>query len=52
MDEKETVEKAVKRGGRAGGRRRWYTFEEKLRAVKLRLEEGFAFDLVCARRRG
>ena len=48
MDEKETVEKAVKRGGRAGGRRRWYTFEEKLRAVKLRLEEGFAFDLVCA----
>jgi transposase InsO family protein len=48
MDEKESVEKSVKRGGRAGPRRKWYTFEEKLRAVKLRLEEGFAFDLVCA----
>jgi transposase-like protein len=46
MDEKETVEKAVKRGSRAGTRRRRYTFEEKLRAVKLHLEEGFKAELV------
>ena len=48
MDEKESVEKAVKRGSQAGTRRRWYTFEEKLRAVKLHLEEGFKVELVCA----
>jgi len=48
MEDKEQVEKAAKRGGRTGTRRKHYTYEEKLRAVKLRLEEGFAFDLVCA----
>jgi transposase InsO family protein len=48
MDEKESVEKSVKRGCRAGTRMRRYTFEEKLRAVKLHLEEGFKGDLVCA----
>ncbi len=46
MDEKEAVEKAVKRGGRTGPRRKRYTFEEKLRAVKLHLEEGFKVELV------
>ncbi len=46
MDEKESVEKAVKRGGRTGPRRKQYTFEEKLRAVKLHLEEGFKVELV------
>jgi transposase InsO family protein len=48
MDEKESVEKTVKRGGRTGPRHKWYTFEEKLRAVKLHLEEGFIVDLVSA----
>jgi transposase-like protein len=49
MEDKEQVEKAAKRGGRTGTRRKHYTYEEKLRAVKLHLEEGFnAFDLVCA----
>jgi len=48
MDEKEGVEKAVKRGSRTGTRRKRYTFEEKLRAVKLHLEEGFVVDLVSA----
>jgi transposase-like protein len=46
MDEKESVEKSVKRGGRTGTRRKRYTFEEKLRAVKLHLEEGFKAELV------
>ena len=46
MDEKESVEKAVKRGSRTGSRRRRYTYEEKLRAVKLHLEEGFKVELV------
>jgi transposase InsO family protein len=46
MDEKEEVEKAVKRGGRSGTRRKRYTFEEKLRAVKLHVEEGFKVELV------
>jgi len=48
MDEKESVEKVVKRGSQAGTHRKRYTFEEKLRAVKLRLEEGFGLELVCA----
>jgi transposase InsO family protein len=47
MEEKESVEKAVKRGSRTGSRRRRYTYEEKLRAVKLHLEEGFKVELVC-----
>ncbi len=45
MDEKESVEKAVKRGGREGTRRR-YTYDERKRAVKLHLEEGFTEKLV------
>ena len=48
MEDKEQVEKPIKRGSRTGTRRKHYTYEEKLRAVKLRLEEGFGFDLVCA----
>ena len=47
MDQKEEVEKAVKRGSRAGCRQKRYTFEEKLRAVKLHLEEGFICKMVC-----
>jgi len=48
MDEKEEVEKAVKRGSRSGSRRKRYTYDEKLRAVKLHAEEGFNGELVCA----
>jgi hypothetical protein len=36
MEDKEQVEKTVRRGGRTGPRRKHYTHEEKLRAVKLR----------------
>ena len=46
MDQKEQVEKAVKRGSRTGTGRKHYTYEEKLRAVRLRLEEGFKTELV------
>ena len=46
MDEKKSVEKALKRGSPTGTRRKRYTFEEKLRAVKLHLEEGFKAELV------
>ena len=48
MDEKESVEKSVKRGGQTGPRRKRYTFEEKLRAVKLHVEEGFVVEMVSA----
>jgi transposase InsO family protein/transposase-like protein len=48
MDEKEEVEKSVKRGSRTGSRSKRYTYDEKLRAVKLHLEEGFKAELVCA----
>jgi len=48
MDEKEEVEKAVKRGSRTGSRSKRYTYDEKLRAVKLHAEEGFSGELVCA----
>ena len=48
MDEKETVEKSVKRGRQNGSRHNRYSFEEKLRAVKLHLEEGFKGELVSA----
>jgi len=48
MDEKETVEKSGKRGPVKGSRTNRYSFEEKLRAVKLHLEEGFKGELVCA----
>jgi len=47
MEDKEQVEKTVNRGGRTGPRRKRYTYEEKLRAVKLHLEEGFNAVLVC-----
>jgi len=45
MEDKEQVEKTVKRGSRTGTRRR-YTYDEKMRAVKLHLEEGFTEKLV------
>ena len=48
MDERETVEKSVKRGLQRGSRHNRYSFDEKLRAVKLHLEEGFKSELVCA----
>ena len=48
MDQKESVEKAGKRGTRNGSRSRRYTYDEKLRAVKLFVEEGFKAELVCA----
>jgi transposase InsO family protein len=48
MDEKETVERSVKQGPQRGFRHNRYSFEEKLRAVKLRLEEGFKGELVSA----
>jgi transposase InsO family protein len=48
MDEKETVERSVKQGSQRGSRHNRYSFEEKLRAVKLRLEEGFKGELVSA----
>ena len=47
MDEKEDVEKTVKRGSRTGSRRHRFTYDEKLRAVKLYVEEGFGGGLVC-----
>jgi transposase-like protein len=46
MDEKKEVEKKIKRGPRKGSQQKRYTFDEKLRAVKLNLEEGFAVPLV------
>jgi transposase-like protein len=48
MDEKETVEKSVKQGRQRGSRHNRYSFDEKLRAVKLHLEEGFKAELVSA----
>src|SRR5580658_5708801 len=48
MEDKEQVEKTIKRGSRNGSRSKRYTYDEKLRAVKLHLEEGFKGDLVCA----
>jgi transposase InsO family protein len=48
MDERETVEKSVKQGRERGSRHNRYSFDEKLRAVKLHLEEGFKAELVCA----
>ena len=48
MDDKEQVEKTIKRGPQRGSRQRRYSFDEKLRAVKLHLEEGFKSELVCA----
>jgi transposase-like protein len=48
MEDKEQVEKTIKRGTRNGSRSKRYTYDEKLRAVKLHLEEGFKGELVCA----
>ena len=45
MHEKEQVEKTIKRGGQTGTRRR-YTYDERKRAVKLHLEEGFTEKMV------
>ncbi len=47
MDQKEEVERTVKRGSRTGSRSNPYTYDEKLRAVKLFVEEGFNGELVC-----
>jgi transposase InsO family protein/transposase-like protein len=48
MDQPEEVGKAVKRGSRKGCRSKRYTYDERLRAVKLFVEEGFNGKLVCA----
>jgi transposase InsO family protein len=48
MQEKQEVEKKMPRsGGKTNKRTVRYTYEFKLRAVKLHLEEGFTQDLVC-----
>jgi transposase InsO family protein len=47
MEAKESVEKKPVREPRAGKQRHRYRFEEKLRAVRLVLQEGFSHDLVC-----
>ena len=47
MSEREEIEKIKRRGARTGLPRKRYTFEEKLRAVKLHVEEGFSWALVC-----
>ena len=46
METKETVEKKPVREPRTGKRRRRYRFEEKLKAVRLHLQEGFEQELV------
>ena len=46
METKETVEKKQVRGTRTGKTRRRYRFEEKLKAVRLHLQEGFTRELV------
>ena len=47
MEAKELVEKKQVRGTRTGKTRRRYRFEEKLKAVRLHLQEGFSLGLVC-----
>jgi len=47
MDGKEAVEKPVSRGSRNGSGRKRYTYDERLRAVKLREEEGYPLALVA-----
>lgn len=47
MDDREEVEKSVKRGGPTGTRPKRYTFDDKLRAVKLHLKEGFIVEMAC-----
>lgn len=46
MEEAETIQKAGVRAKRAPGKRRRYSFEERLRAVRLHLQEGFTLELV------
>jgi transposase InsO family protein/transposase-like protein len=48
MDEKETVERSVRLGRKRGSHSNRYSFDEKLRAVKLHIEEGFQGKLVSA----
>lgn len=47
MEEKESVQKVRERGSRTGSRPRRYTLDEKLRAVRLHLQEGFPVELVA-----
>ena len=47
MDEKELVKPKGIRGPKPGSNAKRYTFDERLRAVKLHLEEGFPLLLVC-----
>jgi len=47
VETKETVERKQVREPRTGRKRRKYRFEEKLKAVRLHLQEGFSRDLVC-----
>jgi len=47
METKESVEKKQVREPRTGKKRRRYRFEEKLKAVRLHLQEGFSRELVC-----
>ena len=46
MEQKETVEKKQVREPRTGKTRRRYRYEEKLKAVRLHLQEGFTRELV------
>ncbi len=47
MNEQEVVEKKQERRSRTGSSRTRYTYEQRLRAVKLHVEEGFKLALVC-----
>jgi transposase InsO family protein len=47
METKESVEKKQVREPRTGKKQRRYRFEEKLKAVRLHLQEGFEQELVC-----
>jgi transposase InsO family protein len=47
METKESVEKKQVREPRTGKKRRRYRFEDKLRAVRLHLQEGFSRELVA-----
>ena len=47
MEEKESVQKVRERGSRTGSHPKRYSFEERLRAVRLHLQEGFPAALVA-----